>query len=216
MTIAEMKSSFNTQYDAATSFAAPAWDDADISNFLNIAQDIIVEEIFASGNLSLISNIVTSRDILTLHRHPVIENANYIILSSITDFLYYVASKTNLTRTNPTANSTTVPNEKISRDNYNKFIKNGFNNPWFKYPKVFLEDIYDTTDRGYRGNCLVILTDAYTTPLWGEVTYVKYPTRMNITTNTSCVLNLALHREIVKRAVEEAVKAIKIAKTSAQ
>lgn len=213
MTIAEMKSSFNTQYDAATSFAAPAWDDADISNFLNIAQDILVEEIFASGNLSLISNIVTSRDTLTLHSHPVIENANYIILSSITDFLYYVASKTKLTRTNPSATSTLVPNEKISRENYNKFIQTGFNKPWFKYPKVFLEDIYDVTDKG---NCLVVLVDGYTTPLWGEITYVKYPTRMNITTNTSCVLNLALHREIVKRAVEEAVKAIKIAKTSAQ
>lgn len=220
MTAAEMKQSFLTQYDAASSFAAPGWEDSEISTFLNLAQDKFVEQQYLTRQLEFISSIVTSQPNIALTAHPTILNANYFILgTSVTNYLYYIDCRLKLTRTNTdTLGETISPAEyircePIGRMNAYKFSWTTLNKVWFKYPKVYLENIYDA---GEKGNCVVILYDAYSTPVSAELTYVRYPVRIDITTNTACELNLAAHKTVVEMAVQEAITAVKVAKTAAQ
>lgn len=215
MTAVEMQASFLVQYDAATSLVAPGWDNSEISAFLNLAQDNIVAELYNKKDLISISNIITTMDDFSLTTHPTITNAVYYeIDTNLTDFLYYVSSRTSLTRTNPAITREWIHNEVIDRISATKFFQTGLNKVWFKYPKVFFENVFENPDP--QGNCMVVLYDSYTTPLAGEITYVKYPSRIDIDTTADCELNLVLHKDIVKLAVEEAVKAVKIGKVSAQ
>jgi hypothetical protein len=205
------------QYDAATSFSSPGWEDSELSSFLNLAQDRLVEELYISKNFANMSNIVRNIKNLTLSVHPDIANAVYSKISvDVTDFLYYVTSRTLISsRTKPTITNEYIHNEIVDIMVAPKFFKTAINQVWFKYPKVFFENTVSSTPQG---NSLVILYDNYTTtPATGELVYVKYPVRIKIeATTVPCELNLMLHAKVVEYAVQEALKAVKIGKVSTQ
>jgi len=206
-----MRDEFLTRYDAATSLAAPGWENSEISEFLNIAQLKIVSEKYATGDLNPISNlIVTASD--TAVAHSTLTPNGYVldIDSSHPTYLYYIRSRSKLTRTNPVITDGWIPNDIVgSKTDIDMFLTTEFNKPWFKYPKAFTE--YDGT------SSLVVLVDYYTTDVSEiELTAIIEPTMIDIDTTTDTDLDLVLHPLIVELAVEEALKSIKFAKLSNQ
>lgn len=211
MTAIEMRDEFLTRYDAATSLAAPGWEDAEISTFLNIAQRRLVEELFNAGNLQLLSNLIhTSNGVPALSTD--IANAYVIDIDTVhPTFLFYVGSRTKLTRTNPTITDEYVPNEKLTDQKISwKFHVTPFNKVWLKYPKCY-------TDFLEAQKSLVVLVDYYTTAVSEiELTAVIEPTLIDIDTTTNTNMDLVTHPTIVEYAVEEALKSIKVAKLTNQ
>ena len=221
MTAAEFKAYFLAEYDAATSLSAPGWEDSEISSFLNIAQDSIVTELFKSGDLSKLAELVTTVYFGATSLHPSIDNGVWVDLVDITakpNYFYYLNGKASISRTNPIVTNKWVPFELIDRINASKFFKTPFNKPWFKYPKIFI-DTFDSLDQNTNvGTRFIILVDGYTSTNIAsiEITYLQRPDRISITNNTTTNLNESLHQTIVALAVEQAVKSIKIAKISNQ
>ena len=224
MTAAQMKAYFLAEYDAATSFAAPGWEDTEISSFLNIAQDSIVSELYKNGDIHKISELLTTLTDLSCLLHPTIANGIYIADSDVdatmlAEYFYYVSSRINITRTNPDVRAEYIPAELVTRDVAPKFFVTPFNAAWFKYPKIFMEslEVQAALPR------FVFLVDYYTTVPQvnvsvqiGEITYIKRPTRIDITGGTTTELNESLHQLIVQLAVQEALKAIKVTKVATQ
>lgn len=211
MTAIEMRLEFLARYDAATSLAAPGWEDPEISNFLNIAQLRLVNEKYLTKDYNPISNLIitTSGSAVT---HSSISNTYYLDLATAQgDYLYYLRSRSKLTRTNPVIIDDWVPNDELSNQVHaDMFYTTAFNKPWFKYPKVYTE-VSETI------NSLVVLVDYYTSGVSEiEITAITKPTDIDVDTNTSTNLDLVLHTTIVEYAVEEALKSIKIAKLSNQ
>lgn len=221
MTASELKAYFLAEYDVATSLAAPGWEDDEISSFLNIAQDSIVTELHKIKDYSLLGELINTTSSISTFTHPYdLLNAICFTLSDVipleaNSFFYYIDSRTKLTRTNPTITESWIPNQLIQRENANKFYVSRFNTPWFRNPKIYIESLDNGDDIVPR---FTILVDAYTdisTPLV-ELTYLKRPARINITGNTTTDLNESLHQTIVQVAVEQVVKAGKIAKIANQ
>lgn len=221
MTASELKAYFLAEYDVATSLAAPGWEDDEISSFLNIAQDSIVTELHKIKDYSLLGELINTTSSISTFTHPYdLLNAICFTLSDVTpleanSFFYYIDSRTKLTRTNPIITESWIPNQLIQRENANKFYVSRFNTPWFRNPKIYIESLDNGDDIVPR---FTILVDAYTdisTPLV-ELTYLKRPARIDITGNTTTDLNESLHQTIVQVAVEQVVKAGKIAKIANQ
>ena len=211
MTAVEMRDEFLTRYDAATSLAAPGWTDAEISTFLNIAQLRLVDELYNSGNYALISNLVVT-DSDTAVASSFIANGYTVDVTAIhPEFLYYMGSRTKLTRTDPTVTDDYIPNERLSDIKTSwKFHITPFNKVYLKYPKCYID--YSETQ-----TTLVVLVDYYTTSVSEiELTAVVKPTEIDITGTTNTNMDLVTHPTIVNYAVEEALKSIKVAKISNQ
>lgn len=206
-----MRDEFLTRYDAATSLAAPGWEDSEISNFLNIAQLRVVKEKFETKDYNPISNIIVTASGAAIAHTQITDRAYTLdVDTSHPTYLYYVRSRTKLTRTNPTITDEWIPNDSVGdRTDVGMFFTTEFNKPWFKYPKVFTE--LDGT------STLTVLVDYYTTDVSTiELTAIVEPTMIDIDTTTNTNLDLVLHPIIVEYAVEEALKSIKIAKISNQ
>lgn len=210
MTAAEMKEQFLVQYDAATSFAAPGWEDDEISNFINKAIKDVIDELYLKGDLIHLSNLIKTSVGVAIQTLSDISNA---VVADLTPFnyMYYISAKLKLTRTDPVITDTYIPAEKIDVTTAPKFFKTGINKVWFKYPKCYLDY---STQRTYPD--LVFLFDSYTTPTLAGFTYIEFPTNVDITNNIATNINQVLHKDIVTKAVEEAVKAVKIAKLTNQ
>jgi len=212
MTAVEMKDEFLTRYDAATSLAAPGWEDLEISNFLNIGQLRLVKEKFETKDYNPISNLIIT-DAAACSTHTLITTNAYTLNINTTHptFLYYLRSRTKLTRTNPVITDDWIPNDAPgNKTDIDIFLTTAFNRPWFKYPKAFTE-----VDDGE--SVLTVLVDYYTTAVSEiELTAIIEPDTIDITTTTNTNLDLVLHPLIVEYAVEEALKSIKFAKISNQ
>lgn len=217
MTAAEFKAYFLAEYDAATSLSAPAWEDSEISSFLNIAQDSIVTELYKLKDLGKLAELLLTSEFACVP-HGTIANGSTFELSTVnanSDYFYYIDSRTyTAARTNPTIANEIIPNELIDRSNASKFFLTSFNKPWFRNPKVYIDT---TTVFITNTSKFIILVDGYTTlPVTIELTYIKRPVRIDITLGTTTELNESLHQTIVTLAVEQAVKSIKVAKISNQ
>lgn len=212
MTAIEMRDEFLTRYDAATSLAAPGWEEQEISNFLNIAQLRLVNELYNAGNLLLLTNLIKTDSAISTNSSSII-NAYFVDITSIhPEFLYYIGSRTELTRINPIISSLSyVPNEILTdRRTAWKFHITPFNKVWLKYPKCYI-------DHSETNQSLVVLVDYYTTSVRNiELTAIVKPTTIDITLSTDTNMDLATHPTIVEYAVEEALKSIKVAKLSNQ
>lgn len=211
MTAIEMQLDFLTRYDAATSLAAPGWEDSEISKFLNIAQLRLVNEKYLTKDYNPISNLIVTTSGAAIE-HSSLTNTYYLNLASAQeDYLYYLRSRSKLTRTNPIITDDWIPNDELSNQIHaDMFYTTAFNKPWFKYPKAYTE-VSETIDS------LTILVDYYTSEVSEiEITAITKPTDIDIDTNTSTNLDLVLHTTIVEYAVEEALKSIKVAKISNQ
>lgn len=213
MTPAEMKTYFLAEYDAATSLSAPGWENSEITSFLNIAQDSIVTELYKVGDLTKLADIVFTESNKALFPHTYISNGMCMDVFSLDRYFHYVDSRTKVNRSDVSFTNSWLPNEFIQRVNASKFFLTDYNKVWFKYPKIFIDKFVSGEDSQ---TWLTILYDAYTTPLVGEITYIKRPIRIDITGNVATDLNESLHQAIVQLAVEQAVKSIKVAKISNQ
>jgi hypothetical protein len=211
MTASEMKASFLTLYDAATSLAAPGWENSEISDFLNVSQIELIKELNFAGKQDLISNIITDTSAITSVTTPplvtdaLVKNSFTYDTTGLTDYLYYVSSQSKYTRTDPVLTADYVYNEEIDFRTAAQFVVTPFNKPYFRIPKVFLAN-----------KKLRVLVDYYTTVTALVVTYVKKPAVISIDGSVNCELNLALHQDIVQGAVNLAVESIKKAKISNQ
>ena len=209
MNYSEFQTEFLTRYDAATSLAAPGWSEPEICEFLNIAQLRVVEERYLARDYNPISNIIQSFQDVAVP-HTLLSAGSYTI-ELPEDYLYYIRSRTQLTRTNPVITDAWIPNDSIgSKTDINIFLSTEFNKPWFKYPKAFTE--FDDSK-----SVLVVLTDYYVTAVSNiEITCIVEPEMFNPTGTISTNLDLSVHKQIVEYAVEEALKSIKVAKISNQ
>lgn len=211
MTAIEMRDEFLTRYDAATSLAAPGWTEDEISTFLNIAQLRLTEELYHSGNFTLLSNLIQT-DFTVASQSSFIPNGYIVGVDVIfPEFLYYIGSRTKLTRTNPEVTDEYIPNEMLSdiRTAW-KYYTSPFNKVYLKYPKCYI-------DYGESTQTLVVLVDYYTSDVSAiELTAVVKPISIDIGASTGTNMDLATHNTIVNYAVEEAIKSIKVAKISNQ
>jgi len=125
------------------------------------------------------------------------------------DFMYYVASRSKVTRTNPVITAGYIDNVMIEHVNIDKFINTGFNSPRFKNPVCWIEDtlLYIMHDD---------LTSSYDDAGWKfSLTYIKQPTAIdNVPADTtSCELPNYTHQEIVNIAVDLMVENIESPRT---
>lgn len=207
-----MKLDFLTRYDAATSLAAPGWEDSEISNFLNIAQLRLVNEKYLTKDYNPISNLIVTTSGSAIPHSSIIKTYYLDLADAQEKYLYYLRSRSKLTRINPTITDDWVPNDELSNQVHaDMFYTTAFNKPWFKYPKAYTE-VSETIDS------LTILVDYYTTEVSEiEVTAIIKPDDIDIDTPLADTnLDLVLHTTIVEYAVEEALKSIKVAKISNQ
>lgn len=215
MTAAEMKTLFLNLYDAATSLGAPGWEDDEISSFLSKAQLDIIEAYYNNKDLKTIADVVETQMVaLSGTAYHDISNSEFVDISDATlstKLLYLVDAYLNLTRTNPDISTVSqIPVEFIDIKDAPKFYLTPINKVWFRYPKAFVE--YSTSARH-----LVILVDAYTTVDTDcYIVYVRKPADIDITGTVDSELGVSLHKDIVVKAVEEAVKSTRIAKITNQ
>lgn len=219
MTSAELSTRFDIELDAVASAAAPGFSDAEKSNLLIKAQNMLVQEFARVKNWSAIYTLVNtdSTDAILSITDYGTKATKIDVNTTFPNFGYYVSSRALITRTNPTITSQMVECDLVERDAVPKFIvSEGFNTPYFKHPKIFLEHggfIYG--EYVVAAPLLVILVDNYTSVVNDlfELTYVRIPADINITQGVTSTLPENLHDTLVTLAVQEAVKSIYVSKT---
>ena len=109
------------------------------------------------------------------------------------DFMYYLSSRSTITRTLPTIDAGYVDNMLIEHRDIDKFKKTGFNSPHFKNPVCWIEE-----------NLLYIMHDDLTTVYDDAsykfgLTYIRHPVAIdNVPADTTaCELDASTHQEIV-------------------
>lgn len=195
MTTAEMIESFGLNYASEINSSVPGWEDSEILHFLNQAQDDVVRELYnRSGGLELRSLVKGTTLSSSSTYSTGITNAKEFD-NTASDYLYYLGSRSKLTRTDPTMTAEWIDNQLISPSDAHKFIQSSTNTPWFKNPVVFWEETDD----------LVVFYDAYTTALTDIfLQYIKEP--VEITNAVDCELREDLHQDVVDRAVTVAIE----------
>lgn len=201
MTNAELKTRFLEGYDAITNFAAPGYQDDEISAFLNQAMDLVVDELYAANdveNLSEILEKVTSNVVAcTLEDYG---SSAYQLVTTLTDFRWHVNSRAKITRTEPFAVAAEwVECEPIYKVMADKYVQVSFNKPIIVFPKLVRQD-----------SNFIVLIDSYTTiKLSGgfQIVYLKTPTRIAVDVAGTPELHVKLHQKIVDKAVQLAMKA---------
>lgn len=214
MTSTELKQQFLIELDAVASGAAPGFTDTEINKLLIKSEKDIIEQAVRIKDFNLIYPLVET-DTGGLDAGYVYSNSYKVDLDSmVSNFLYYITSRTNITRTNPTY-SGWIENDLIQRDSAEKFAITGFNYPYFKNPVVFFEQFNNLDNYPV----ISVMLDYYTIPaataINFELTYVRKPNAIDVASVTS-ELPEALHKVIVSMAVQEAVNSLKTAKISTQ
>jgi hypothetical protein len=202
MTNSELKTRFLVGYDAITSFMAPGYTDAEISGFLNQGMDLIVDELYAQGDIinlaELLSKLTTVVSICTLEDYG---TKAFEPTKPAVDFRWFVNARLKLSRNEPViVNSDWVPCELITKPLADKYTQTGFNKPIIIYPKVILD-----------GGTFIILTDYLSTVDLVmnafQCIFIKTPTRIDVTDSLSPELHVRLHQKIADKAIQLALKA---------
>ena len=182
---------------------------------LNRAVDRYIKDRFFSGssfkentaNISAsideIRELVTQTPIdpvVTFNEHPAMNKVYLSILP--TDFFAYIRSESKITRINvlPVTDDW-VPNIETDYNNISNFLTTGYNKPILKSPIVTIknDDIESATSA--KAENMITIVDTHTTISNNMVTYMKKPTKIDISGN-DCELSEFLHETIVKYAVE--------------
>lgn len=190
MTALEMQQLFETELQVMS----PIFNDSEkpdtdtIFRYINDYQKQIVKELFEARNFNLLKKIITNTAEITPTNNSSLANSVYYTFTNVAtpDFLYYINSRSNYTRTYPeTSSNNYVYNEEIDKNSYNQFLTTNFNKPFFRIPKSFVMD-----------NTLNVISDAYTTITEIIITYIKNPVEIGIEVN-DCELDESVHRAIV-------------------
>lgn len=195
MTAAEFKIAFETRFYAATTVNSLGWSNAEISEFLNYAQNTIVKTAIDSGNLEAISNLVKVATIAATSSTST--NGEIRFPTAISGFYDLVDAELVISGNN-------YPMEKIMVGNISDFKVTPYNAALFRQPKVAVD--YSL------GNSItfVVLQGGYVegTPSALNYRYVVKPTAIDIESNPNGITNLneKLHDSIVDLAVQKAVE----------
>lgn len=213
MTALEMKEEFLTRYDAATSLAAPGWEDSEISKFLNISQLEIVRELWINKSFELLHGLIDEHED-TPSTASVYSNYLYAI-GLPEDFLYYIKSYSLLYIKGATTNPFNriipylIENENISKAVSRQFITDANNRTIFRNPKAYITGVASSSALYTIISSIHIIERTI-------VEYVRKPIEIDIENETDTDLNIDLHDLVVDKAVKVALESIMQSKVQQQ
>ena len=209
MTVTEVKTKFLIELDAVASGAAPGFTDAEISELVDKAQKDLVQQLAVAKKWDDLYTLIDIHNTGLLS--GVYGSKSYKALAPANG--YYVLARIKGSRQDLGELVDSWYNcDEISYRIADKFITTSFNKPFFKNPVVFLWKEDDSVFYN-------VLVDTYFSPAASnsfQLTYVKIPTKFNITTSANLELPEKLHENIVAMAVQEAAKSLTIAKMTNQ
>jgi hypothetical protein len=204
MTTQEMIDAFYLEYDLNGSAAVAGFEDSEVISFLNKSQLNLVKEFFFKAGPESLQVLVdhSSTNNLTV-TGATYYNSNAYISTLPTDYLFYINSRTFLTRSSlPVISSNSwIDNREIKKEETSKFIEGDANATIFYNPVIFANS-----------GSLTVIIDSLTTipPIAGAVvsnfvlSYIKEP--RDITSIVSSELDDKWHQNIVDAAVLNAMQ----------
>ena len=219
MTASEMKTEFLIGYDKITSFAAPGYEDNEISKFLNDAQERFIKTRYSDANKYRVGyeeNEKRSKDLSELKRffetstfttgnHP---NSYFVELPD--NIMWATKEEVDLTITDCHGSTSTsrVGVKPIGDDYYNANINNPFKKPYEEL--VWRLDFSRTDDTSVVSSSNKkrheLVYDSASPVSKYYLTYIKYPQSINVSSNASCELDPSVHKELVELAVSIALE----------
>ena len=216
MTVIEMHNAVRLGLDKTTALSLPDFELEELNFWLNVAQDrFIKQRLFgtnpksegfedSSKRITDLKNIIIFDEVLTstsFSTPAVYPNSIEVDLTDLVNiFLYYISSRSEVTRTNPSITDGYVDNLLINQKLLPKYIETGFNDPWFKEPVCFISE-----------DSLFIVHDGLTTAFGNAthdvtVTYVRAPDILIDSSpgtgeTITCELDASVHQEIVDLCV---------------
>lgn len=208
MTAQEMVNEFLTRYDAAASAASPGWEQSEILEFLNIAQEKLIVELYTKNKIDLLNEI--TKDVkLQITAHPSYPFSRVFVGLLPEDYMLYVNSRTVLViedLLHPETLTTELRNnELIYHTQLTQFLQSAVNRTIFRNPKACLLQ-----------KSLMVISDSISNIRDVFLTYVKKPRLISISPATSCELNIVLHKTVVELAVNEAITSVSNTKLKSQ
>lgn len=228
MNAQELRESFITLYDVKANFAAPGYENSEISGFLNLGQMELVEAMLRANQIDLLRELYRVHNfLLSPCTIEWLGDCAYQSNMMTNDkFLHHVNSNVLIaSRTTILPISNQWVNAKlITRLEAPRFIQQVSNQPLLVYPRVLLHHvpaggIMEITDTSQPPTPIIpsqvipiVLIDKYCTlpppeQQALEFTYLKYPITIDIDNEITSELNPRLHQKLVDLAVRRAILA---------
>lgn len=196
MTALELKEAFLQQYDAITNFAAPGYEDSEISAFLTDAQLALVKKLILTGDRTelekkVLSNLVTPYSTSTFYSDSNnFPNGVYVslpldVIAVWQEYVLYENANTPI---------------KVKPVTYDRYIVD-INNP-YQNPSPELVWRLDT------GGKHELITDGAHKVGKYNIRYVRMPLNIDITNGVTSELTIAFHDNVVSDAVQAAIQTI--------
>lgn len=229
MTVVEISKEFDILYDNIASNGAPGLNNYEKSVLLTRAQDEIIREIYSPYNKSQksfessenrrreLNELVTSHESSNIFSSTLGISSSSMFAVIPTDVYYIIQEQLKVSSTDKCINGKYIDIVPSTHDEYNTQIKSPFRKP--NKRKAWRMDISRITN-----NTVVEIISAYT-PLSYKMRYIKKPkpiilvnfdndpelAGLDLTVEgldiiTECELNPEIHRDIVNRAVELAIR----------
>lgn len=219
----DMKVEFLVLFDRAASQSAPGFENEEISQFLNYAQERLLklrlrsvsnrnQEAFEQtekrrkdfseltrGPVDTSGNLVTS---ISANQNGALPNGVFFDLPE--DFLWAISERI---ETDITCDGTAkvIKIKPVTHDQYNANVENPFKQP--DESQAWRMDFSEvTTGSGIKRH--EIITDGSYLPTKYLLRYLKTPREIDIDGAIDCELDKSIHREIVSKAVEIALETI--------
>lgn len=204
MTGPEMVAYFKLLYDVNGAQAVAGFEDSEIYDFLNKSQENFVSALYYNKQYESIRELLKVTD-SALSSYSFYGYGCYVPSSELpSDYMFYVSSNTELTRTYfpKITVAEFIENIEIQDDEKDRFIVNSGNKTIFFQPRVLLLNVIDS-DTGDALDKFRFFVDYYTTPASVVIEYVSTPTDIDGTHD--CMLHEKFHRAITEKAVELAM-----------
>jgi len=223
MTVANMHTAVKLGLDKTSGLDIPAYESEELDLWLNIAQDRFVKQRLFGNNYKqegfegsvkrvtdlhelVITEILTDKWDVGIAGYPTAKRIDLTVDLTAT-FMYYINSRSEVTRTLPTITEGYVDNLMIQHNEIPNFVTTGFNSPYFKNPVCWIEDddlyvMYDSLTTGYGDADHDI-----------QITFIKEPVTMNTVGPVACELADSTHQEIVDITVDLMIENIESART---
>ena len=212
MTNAELKLAFNVYYDSIANLASPGYEPEEINQFLNKASDTIIEQLYSSGRLDDLIELmaVSNRD---LHASTLEFLGPYGFEAALeSDYWFFIEARIRMSRTSIAPfSSQYVPAQLIPASAVGTYVTTPVNKPVLLHPKIVIHTGF-TLQSAFEGKVLVVV-DKYSTisVLTGnsglQMTYVKFPPRIDVSGETYlCPLSETFHDKVAYMAAQMAIQ----------